>query len=383
MERPRFSLLLGKPLPSTETLPVVDIGLGVALSWKTQVPGGDVGGSVGLIDDDVDPSVRRRAYLSSPVDTMGFAHVQVLAGSTVVSEGRITEDELPAGRVQGFEYEGYGIAAASDQWLPLPSTALTTSGRILLRAVTSGAPLLAVKDPDSFVDPNVQHSESEYDGATVADMAIGMAREGGGPDSVPWIYLVYDREITFVPYAAPAEPTYLIPLDDSVRLRRRYGGMYSHMAMRYANAEREQDQRTLELMNPLFEHEYGFVRKTLLSASAETATAANQFVSTALNEASRPEIVAELRRDYTRGLELAGGGERPVWLVRAGEWVEVLGIGTLLIEQTNFDARTGALSVTLGRPTFNRLTTILAKLIESDEAMRRKYDPTTQSRWRF
>lgn len=384
--RPRYSVSIGAPLGTAgpEGAPTTKIALGpdVALSWSTQIPGGDNGGSIGIDEDGSHVRDRRYAYLPQPVDSRPFGHVAVHVGSEIVSEGRVIGDEMPGGVVRGIEYEGYGIGAANDDWLELPGDSLTTSGRILIRSLASAAPLLAIPTGEDFVDPGVAHAEREFDGTTPAQVIERLATEGGGAESVPWLYTAYDRNVRFVPYAPPDEPEYEIPIDETVDIRRGYENLYTHLTLRHRTAD-DAGPGQVELANPAVEALLGFRRRKLMSGSVESSSAAIQFLQTERTRGSEPEIGVTVVRDYDRGLELAGGGERAVWLVRAGQWCRVRGLGTLLIEQTRFNAASGQLRIALGKPTLNRLAEILQRAEQAHVALRRKTDPVTQSPWRF
>ncbi len=383
--RPQFHVALYGPLPDKELLAMHPVPAETSLSWRTQVPGGDAGGQIGFDELDVreaDGQVsRRRAYMPDTMESRPFGHVEIRAGSDVVSEGRIINDEMPGGKVRAIEYEGYGFGAMDDDFVEWHSTDLTTSGRLAVRAIVDAAPLLVVATGEDFVDPGAYHSAAEFDQSTPGEIFDALATEGGG-ENTPWIFTVYDRIVRFVPYAPPEETEYTIPIDDTVDISRDYEPMRTHLAMAYRTDD-QGERGYIELQNPRTATDLGFTRRKLLSGSTPTASAAQQFLQTQRTLHADPDIGATVRRDYDRGLELTGGGERAVWLVQAGEWVTIHGLGKLLIEKTDFDASSGRLSLDLGKPTRSRLTKILMRAEESARALRAKHDPVTKTQWNF
>lgn len=376
--RPRYSIAIYGPLPEKDLLGIHPIPEGTELSWQTQIPGGDVGGSVGLSEE---PSRRRLAYMPDPIDSVPFGHVEIRAGSNVVSEGRIVNDAMVGGSVVGIEYAGY-FDALSDNYVEWTDQELTTSGRIVQRAIAAAAPLIRLGVGADFVDPGAYHSESEFDLEWPSEILENLAEEGGGDDNVPWIFTVYNRLLRFVPYAAPASPEYTIPIDETVEITRDYEPLRTHLNLQYRTDNRE-DRGFIELHNPKIEADLGFVRRKPITASTRTATAAQQFLQTQRTKHSEPDYGATIVRTYNRGLEMTGGGERPVWLIQSGEWVRLRGFGVLLIEQTDFDADSGELTITAGKPTRTRLAKALQRAEEAEVALHRKHDPVTKGRWNY
>ena len=94
--------------------------------------------------------------------------------------------------------------------------------------------------------------------------------------------------------------------------------------------------------------QYQVFRQTLLQGGQLTATGAAALRDAYQALHAGPEISCTLTRDEGRGIELAGGGELPPYVVRAGQWVQVGMSPPLIVIKTEYDANNRRLTATLG-----------------------------------
>jgi hypothetical protein len=378
---PRFTLALYGPLPGMQPLPTIDINPDVtALRWTTQDPGGYGTLEVGLRDW----AAPAFGLLPEPAQVPLFGHVEVYAGHALVWEGRVVMRRRAGGLVRGFRAVGYLASAGNDDWFASTDTTPITMGTALRTIAAVAAPLWRLGTGDEFEDPGTSDALANYNRMTPAQVVEQMCRTGA--DGVAWSALMYaGRRLRFVARRAPVTPTYAVPFDATVETWDEDAeGLYGAVTLAYTAGGVE--TLTEELVADGFVDRYGLARRALVAGGEISADAAGSFAAAWLAQRGVPEVSASIARAYDaahawRGLELADGGERPPWLVRAGEWVRVGDEPARPLSATAFDANRRLGTFSLGALPLDPAAWF-ARLFEVTGALLTKTDPVTGGRVR-
>lgn len=375
---PTVALRVANPLPEARSSPLIDVNPRRTNVEITTQPGGFGEARIGLLHPDAEPPTVYPA-LPEPIDAQDKSHIEVWVGGHLAHAGMA---QFIAADRSGIESMGYGIVAPAWGGFDKVSgeTALT-GGPLLLEALKT-VPWLAVGQVD---DTGASHLWREFSYRSLADVLSALTEEGGDEASVPWLYMVYeDRRVRFVPKLPPLVCDYRIPYDAA----RMPGVGFDVSGIVDAARMRYRDGSGRELVTP-WQYRLGvdptssYLRRRTLSGSAESGSAAAQLIATFLAEHSAPKLRGTLRFGPGEGLQLPSGLERPAYLARYGEWVELLGYGKVIITRTASNLSTWQTRVTLDEPPSASFVALLDRLVRAATALQEKVDPTTGSAWRF
>lgn len=381
--KPRPWLRILRPDGSDRS--TIDINTDVtALRTTRQLPGGAAECTLGIHNDDAGVYY---GYLPAPIEAHGGDTVEVWVGSQRIWRGTVEETLEPDGLLRGITASGLAFGALNDDFYASgPATTATTAVivRDVLRRV---APWVTLAGPERMLDPGKRHQFSDFSGLTAGQLLDQVTKEGGGADDVPWTYAL-DTEFSFEPLVLPVSgPHYAVPLN-GVQLRRNWRWVHSKVTVFYTVNGLE---RSVTRENAAVVDHYGIRRHAPINGPSNMSdSAAVQFALTWLGEHSRPQITASFGRSFEQGLERAAGDMREIWLVREGEWVQLLpqtdDIPPLPITQLDLDWFTApgaaALSITLGQPTTRSLRGLFTRLKQTDDAVRTGLNPVTGGRAR-
>lgn len=374
-ERPRVTLSLARPDGSLR--PVIDINsLTEAVSWTCIENHGWDQSQIGIAQDE---RGRPTGMLADPIHADYFDVATLRVAGQVVFRGRVMDLDMPAfGIVRGLVILGESTGLHDDVYEGSGSD-VTTGGAILLDALRQAAPDIEVLE---FVDPGVAHTPDEFTNRTPGEIAQQLITEGGiygGVRGVLWMLSVQDGGLRFVPRIPPARTTYTVPVDDMLAVRASARDWYG--AVRASWTDTSGAAQTFESTSGDFAARFpGLTRRRPLALSPVTGTIAAQVALTWLSQHSGPSYSISIQRSFERGLELTTGGERPAYLVREGESVEIGGIGKTWISRVSVDGLSGSVQIECGPPVPGSLSELLGSVLEADQAIRRKVDPVSGAR---
>lgn len=335
-----------------------------ALKFSTTLPGGFSAmqvtlkpGLLGHIAQSQD--VHKWPWLAREQIIRPFGHVQLLMGaSATLFEGRTMRIRRLSGEVREYEAQGYAFTATKDNYYNTGGTG-TTSGTVLSSILALAAPLLMIGP--NWADPGVAHAASEFQYKTPAQVIDQIQKEGGNLSTNPRLDASYDfvvwenRVASLLARIPPATPTYHIPFDETVDWTEEYEEVYGTTSTNYSGL------LTANVTDTTFADRFGLTRSAIYQAGTGiTAVGATQFNNTKLSAVSTAKIATKVTRTFARGMELYGGGERPAWLVRAGEWVQVGSEKLQPIIRTECDLFANTLTLELGAGAPPSWTNVLA-----------------------
>lgn len=336
-------------------------------------------------------------WLPQPVDGLRQrAHIVLQAGSFTVFEGRVTTIfPGPGGFPSGFLATGYGVSAVQDDYFTSSSTTSTTSGVALAAALAQAAPLIRIAPADRFVDPGVTVRLNDYDLQYPSQIIQTISQAGG--NGTLYDFLVYERRVaTFLPRTAPAVPQYHEPWSDRLQNAQELSDrMASTVALRYQDITTSAYAIESQSSDSFFA-ENGFARTEFIQGGQMTSGQASAYVMALLDLFARPEFSAQLvipgaplRDDAPlpsqAGIQRWGGQIVPPWLVRSGEWIQLVedastqanvrGAGPHIIQRTEWISN-GQTTITIGTA-IQDWVQVLKTIGDHVQALRAKIDPNT------
>lgn len=334
----QLRVTLGRPANTTDLAAPLDLTLQLArLAFRSVYPGGDDTCSIEW-DWETAPGTHT---LPLPPERVGFGHVTVLDGATPIWEGRLVDLALAGGRVVGIRAEGYQYAL-EDGWLEAAgaeSDRTVTAYDLVVEAVRQSTALVTTVGLGEAQDPGGAYAPGAFDGMTAKAIVEQLCHDGDGTSL--WAYTVYGRRLVFARRVAPAMPAYVVPADGSLRTFYSVKEVYGAAAAPYTDGSAL--QYTARVKHVGFQHRYGFERARLLGGGERSSAGAYRAAATFVATHNEPVVTATLDRGGGRLLETAGGGLMPAWHARAGEWVEIEGLGSLPIIALDASYAPGAL----------------------------------------
>lgn len=317
-----------------------------SLRWTTLAPAGFGSLTVGLPQRKPRRGTGALPQSSALLDA--DCHVQLWAGSRLAFEGQVVQlsrgvHALPS----GFVVEGYGISGVVDAALSsADSTAELSSGQLVAAAVATLSAYLQL-DGNRFSDPGVSHVLSEFDFSSLADILGQVVKEGDGSGTIYDWFVWEGARLALLARTPPSTPDYHVPYDDRVSwdedMRKRCSGVM----LRYSLPGSSSAAQTLTVTNPDWSD--ARTRVVPLNGGTLAEAGARAFAQSYLMAHATPDVAITVSRDGLDGVPQPGGGERPLWLARAGEWVQ-LGDDPIfqMITRTDYDSASRTLSLKLG-----------------------------------
>lgn len=359
------SVALFTPLPAR--LPIETLALNPRIT-SVEIASQDGGWGacrVGMADDAPDGV---SPYLPRPVETvMDGMHVEVMVGSALVYEGFLAQPRIDGGLVRGLAFSGYGPGMAHKMHYESASTAQTTALNIIRDAVAQTGGLFSLA-PDS-VDTGALHAYREFDGSNLAQILTTLATEGDGLSQ--WMWTVYaGRAIRFVPRRPADMPTYRLPVDRRVVIDPDYSGVYDAARLR------DGELLTRWFYAPGMDASNAR-RRITLSGAVPGMTSANQMAQTWIAVHGVPQLSGAVSLGASDELPTGDGASRAAYLALASETVSIEGFGAALIERATANLTTRAVALALGQPSAHSLEGLLARTVQTTEAVRNGVSPLT------
>lgn len=376
---PRFDLLITGPLPNGGHVGRLDLPAELALSFGSELPGGWATADIGVVDDPwrVPPDYLRMMTLPDATSAPPFAHIEIRESADLVWEGRLGSRQRHAGELRGIRALGYGITGLRDGRMPA-GNGPASARAVVLRALDAWAyptprgssavqPILVA---GQIADTGVMHDWSEFAGRQPYDALDAIAQAGNAT------WTVYARQLRFFVLVPPSEPDYHIPVDGTVTWEDDYEAVYTTIVLDYSDLDGVRRQITVRDQEA--EERYGISRVLPLSGGQMTPSAAAAFARAELARRTRAGLAVSVRRDWQRGLETRGG-ERPVWRVRAGEWLRVGDEPMQPITGVSYSQLAGEGEVRLGAPVSLSELGQWRRLVEGESATRRGLSVVTRT----
>jgi hypothetical protein len=298
-----------------------------------------------------------------------LAHCVVRYGGLDIFTGYLAGvSRGPGGQIMGITIFGYAAELKKRHVTFDDDTTEYSSGNLVRLILDRYASFISVAGSDNWHDPGVVHLATDVgDGRMTAAQAIDQLTREGGVDAYQYDFQVWHRMAHLVRRRAPRDSNdqprgdLVMPFDERItRWEEDEDGMVTHVSVRYQlvtdGTEATTDVRTnTGLLSSLG----GRIREAILEGGELSANGANAFRDTYAAKHSEPIIsgaitaqqsLAEYAPEPGAGIEQWGGGERPLFLVRPGEWVKVEGHSPQVLLTTQFASDTGEFSATFGEP---------------------------------
>lgn len=372
--RPDVWVSIHKALPDTARVAALDINTRVTnVEVETLALGGFGLARVGTVSPDASQPLIYPS-LPDPVDVDTDSRVLITTGGRVLHEGVV---QLPTLDRTGFDSLGYGLAAPQWKSLDLGTEDSATSDVVLLAALKQ-VPWLTIGEVEVSTSRRMW-SELRYN--QVDEILQAIVEQGN--DAVPLMVLVYDDRVVRVVSQVPSSPaTYRLGYDPlRMRLTPDKSQIWDAARVVYNDAdgnERVSEWRYRDGAN----RTSSYLKTKTLSVSADTASAALQYLATQLALHSEPIITGEIELSDWDGLTTPTGAVVPGYLVRAGETVEIEGWGKAIIKRTQAGMMDGSARIEVGPPHPRSLRAKLEKHNSAANALRAKRDPLTGNRLR-
>ncbi len=376
--RPEFSLTLYGPLPEKRLINHLDLPPKVQISYSSELPGGWVRASIGIVPDTVRRALRatdiQQMILPEPVNVPAFGHAEIrTAGGHLVWEGRVSSRRQVGGAVRGLVLAGYGSSGLQDDRMPARSGAAQTDV-VVQTVLREAAPLI---EPLEIHNPGVVRDLSEFVGRHPYDVLEAVSDTGCGT-CVGWTWTVYRRQLRFFPLSAPDVATYRVPVDDLVERDLDNERVYTGIVLDYTDLDGVA-RSTPVLRDYHAEERFEVSRILPLSGGQMTPSAALAFARSELQRRTAEGTAMALTRTWNRGLEMSHGGERPIWDVQAGESVQVGDEPPQYIQRHEYDSVAGRGTVQLGEPVFPEGAATWRDLVSADAALRSNRNIVTRT----
>lgn len=315
------------------------------------------------------------------------AHVVIKAGSATVFEGQVLKEKRVRGEPVGFTASGYA-SALKERFFSSADTTPSTSGAALQTIIQSLYPFLRIGNSHQYQDPGVTHSLSEFDGMRASQVADQIGHEGGTDGNV-WDVRIWDNQtVHLLPRLKPAVPDFVVPyrmIDDETI---DYEAYITRNSVTYDNAGTT--TTTSSKVNAADEDTLNRIIDIVIDGGKLTSAAAAQFRDTYhayYNQALKAVSLTlnmrtpQLGRIVERGLPLYLGGERPAWLVRAGEWIQPGDDSDwLYITGTDYSNESGQLRVTAGTYRGADMPDAYRHLLEVAASVVNRINPNTRAK---
>lgn len=332
MRIPEFYISMYKALPTPvpsclESLRTDGIALDPrvhTVEWSSALPGGWNGCKIDIrpqfnteIAHDWASPYAQRSLLSEPK-----GHITITTGQGASCfEGRRTKPTYTHGRLTGIEGAGYGIVQTSDAAIYAPPTIFTTGQGALHYALLTALPPFNIGDTHQFQDTGVAHELTEYLGQTPLQVVDMLTKEGGRANVLFDFAVWENRTAYFLPREKPTTPDYQLSWDNSVTHSEDDNQLYSTVVVDYTDIKGGAQQAVAT--DYAFIAKYGYDVIKHIAGGIMSKVGANQFAKTWITLHAQPWTQITIKRDPERGMPImAGGTERPSYLVRAGEWVQ-------------------------------------------------------------
>lgn len=372
---PEFTIVFTGPLPDDATLVRMGLPPETALDFSSDLPGGWATASAGVIRPELRQMLNWTDYqkmlLPQNLPVPAFAHGAIYdEGGNLVWEGRVSNRRDVGGEIRGVTLSGYGITALRDTRMPSGSGPATTAA--IVRRVVDASPLIEALEIDA---PSVTWDWSEFSGQALYNVLEAVAETG---DGIGWTWTVYNRALSFFSRTPPDQPDYVIPADGTIERDIDNENVYTRVLLTYDDldgVQRVQDVRSEEA-----EQRFGLSRALPLSGGQMTSSAAAAFARTELEKRIRVGQAVSVTRDWNRGLETLYG-TRPIWRVRAGEWLQIGDSGDMqVIESVSYSQQSGQGSLQLGQPVSSDARAQWRRLLALETAVRTGRNVTTRTR---
>ena len=372
LAKPHFAIRITRPGGASFPLylPIEDV---TALSFQTQLNGGFGLGSVGMAERE-DGTIY--AYLPVNVDVEYFSILEILAGSTVVYRGVVTNLRQDQGKTVGIEAEGVLPRGGQFQpFLPGAGTLSRLPSRSVLRESirshnAQGGGSFRLMPTVTSEALTVGHQASEFHGMTLWRIAEQFATEGDG-DNPAWVTAYNDDVIEVGTYDEPTRADYVVSVEDLV-VEPDATQVCNEVTVSYTGTDGV--QREQRVRNALLGYIRGYNIAHHVTTQLKSAGQAIAFGRAYLNEHDDPTYSVTITRHWSEPLRSSIGEPKRIYLARAGEWVEVFGLGKLLIVRTDYDNLRGTGTITLGGMNSRTAAFLLAQSQRSDTALREGID---------
>jgi hypothetical protein len=310
------------------------------------------------------------------VDVEDMAHVVATIGGHVIFEG---VPERIAARRDGIECVGYGPTASN--WATVDSGAADRARTEIIAATALAAvPWFTVGEVPSPTDPSRQ-AWSEALHMTVAQIVETVCKAGA--DGASWLFGAWENRVASIRSTAElGEPVYQLAYDPAtMEIWWDYSEVADAVRATYQDSEGRQ-RVTSWVYRSGVDRTSNYLRRVTLSAAGPPATLM-QFLTTWMAEHSRPKLTGTITLDGWRGLTLPSGLEVPGYVPRFGEPVEITGFGRTYLSRTNCNLTTGQSRYELATPPLTTMQGLMARVQETNTAVRTGRDPVTGNRAGF
>lgn len=332
--------------------------------------GGDVVMSNGPYQTQVEPM-----YLSEVPAIYGpFRDVTVYANMQEIWRGHMTRPTYDVyGNIVGFDAKGYFTRL--DQPYKSDTTGSTSALELIRDYRARYASWLSEGPPGYFQASQTSVGREEFDGMTGSEMFDALSTIGG-EGGIPYDIEVWGTELWARNRHPPSIAQYNPPLDGRNEPPNvDWENLYGRVQVRYITPI-DEPKATDWIEDATFRDRYGvMIERAIAGGVMEDGTA--ELVSQAFLEQHRtPRLSFQFNRRNGDGLERMDGGIMPSHLVRAGEWVEILGQGLFQIVRTDCNVTTGDATFDVGQhhPDFDQL---LSRLQHDAQAIRTWINPVT------
>lgn len=383
VQPPEFVIVFSGPLPDSRTLVRMGLPPEVELQFGSDLPGGWSRASAGVLEPGIAQRLSaidyQRMMLPEELDVPRFAHATIYdeGGTGYVWEGRRSSAGGIGPETRRVSMLGYGVTGLRDDVMPNGTGAARTA-QVVRRAIAQSSIIEALE----IDDPDVMRDWSEFGGQHISNVLESLTETGNGAARMS--YTVYNRVLSFFALTPPDRPDYVIPWDSTIES----GGLvewdtddeaiYTRVELTYTGLDGVQRQVTER--NREAEDRYGVTRTLPLSGGTMTGGAAMAYARTELAQRSAGPRAVSVTRMWDRDLETLYGG-REIWMVRAGEWVQVGDSGPLQpIESVTYSQVPGQGRVQLGLPISDDARSQWRRLLRLETAVRTDRNVVTRTK---
>lgn len=351
------------------------------LQFQTDIDAGGYGlGNVGMAEDDAGQIF---AYLPAPVDVEYLGVMRILIGSAQVHRGLITTLVQPQGETVGIETRGeLGHAGLFRPWLPGAAASSRLPARSIIRHAVANHNGYTGEQFKLSVNAEIQalttsHYVYEFHSMPLWRILQQLTGEGDGQHGA-YAVAYGDNVITIGSYEPPMrEADYIVSVEDIV-VDVDAQNVINEVVVSYVTPSGV--QREVSVLDTLAAFRSGHSIAEYVPTQLKTAGAAYAFGRTYLRDRQTPVRSATITRHWSQPLRSTIGEPKRVYLARAGEWVEVYGIGKLPIIRTDYDHISGMGTVTLGAINPRTASFLLAQSQRSNTALSKSIDINTGAR---
>lgn len=359
-------------------MPIEDI---TQLQFQTDLSAGGYGlGNVGMADDEAGQIF---AYLPAPMDVEYLGIMRILIGSAQAHRGLITNLVQPQGETVGIESRGtLGHAGLFRPWLPGAGAMSRLPARSIIREAVRNhngydGEKFRVANNEVIHRLTTSHYLSEFHSMPLWRILQQIAAEGDGEYGA--FAVGYGNNlITLGSYREPTgQAHYTVSVEDIV-IDVDAQNVVNEMIVSYTNLHGE--QREVRVVDLLSAKRTRHSIAEYVPSELKTAGAAYAFGRSYLRDRRTPIRSATITRHWSQPLRTGIGEPKRIYLARAGEWVEIYGIGKLPIVRTDYDHMTGIGTVQLGAMNTRTAAFLLAQAKRSNTALSKGLNVNTGAR---